>query len=83
MEIMENEKYNVYEINCTQYYNGYALVAAENVNEANNFIEQFKKGDSDNYCNSTGYSYVDETDVLEDVYSERKGIIKYGIYYSG
>lgn len=83
MGIMENEKYNVYEINCTRLYNGYALVAAEDANEANNFIEQFKKEDSDNYCDSNGYCYVGKGDVIEDLYSERKGIIKYGIYYSG
>lgn len=80
---MENEKYNVYEISSTGCYYGISLVAAKNVDEANDFIEEFKKEDASNMLDSKGYSYVDETDILEDVYSERKGIIMRRIRYFG
>lgn len=80
---MEDEKYNVYKIDSTLCYYGISLVAAKDADEANDFIQEFKREDFSNTLDSKGYSYVDETDVLEDVYSERKGIIMYGIRYFG
>lgn len=77
-------KYNVYEIwpeiHC---YHGRALVAAENADEANKIIEEFKKSDRDNLMDSRGYSTVDEDDRVQDLFSCRKGIITYGIRYGG
>ena len=78
------EKYNVYEISpCSFYYRGMSLVAAETVEEANEFIDCFISVDSDNGCNSFGYSHVDELDIIDHLYSDEKGIILYGISYNG
>lgn len=77
------EKFNVYEISPNPCYCGFALVAAKNAQEANGYIESFKDEDSNNECDSWGYSSVSETDQIEDVFSERKGILTYGICYGG
>lgn len=36
-----------------------------------------------NWNDSWGYCEVDESDAIEGVLSERKGIVLYGIYYYG
>lgn len=77
--------YNIYEIypsrNC---YSGTALVAAESIEQANEFILNFKRGDSNNNTNSWGYSYIDDDELpVEHLFSDEPGIIKYGIYYDG
>ena len=46
-------------------------------------VGEFKDFDKDNKLDSWGYELVDEDDVIESVYSEEKGIMLYGIYYSG
>ena len=76
-------KYKVYVIDSEAYYAGKSFVAAESADEANKFIDEFVKEDSHNNSDSWGYSHVDEYDALEDIYSERKGIIYRGIYYTG
>ena len=77
-------KYNVYEINPRSfYYRGFSLVAAETVEEANEFIDCFISVDLNNDCNSFGYGHVDELDIIDHLYSDEKGIILSGIYYCG
>lgn len=76
-------KCNVYEVSSGCHYSGFALIAAENAKEANKFIQEFKDEDKDNYYNSYGYEFVEEYDVIEDVFAERKGFITHGIRYSG
>ena len=73
--------YKVYEVLPECNYSGTALVAAENIEEANQFILAFKQSDKDNRLDSWGYGYVD--DVKEHLFSDIKGIVDYGIYYSG
>ena len=76
--------YKVYVIDSKMYYNGYALVAAENAEMATKEIEIFKRADEDNSRDSRGYySSVDEDDALEGVFSENSGIIFHGIIYTG
>ena len=77
--------YKVYEI-FPEYgcYSGIALVAAESVEEANEYIREFKSRDKDNKCDSWGYSYLSkDDDGHEHLFSDVKGIIDYGICYSG
>lgn len=76
-------KYKVYKVEPELCYSGISLVAAENEEVANKEIENFKDRDSNNKLNSWGYSHVSESDVIDDLYSDRKGIMLYGIYYSG
>lgn len=75
--------YKVYKIEPRRYYHGMSLVAAESVEEANEFIDSFIKKDVHNYGDSWGYCYVSECDIIEDVFSENKGIVFCGIYYYG
>lgn len=75
------EKYNVYVIDSDCFYHGKSLVAAENAEEANKIIKNFKDQDKDNTFDSWGYCFIDEDDIISDVYSERKGIVMYGISY--
>lgn len=78
------ERFKVYHIYPnSSYYEGFALVAAENVEKANQFISSFKERDKDNCFDSWGYSSVDEFDAIEGVYSENDGILKYEIFYRG
>ncbi len=78
------KKYKVYEIvPCSFYYRGMSLVAAETVEKANEFIDDFISVDSDNSCNSFGYSHIDELDIINHLYSDEEGIILYGIDYCG
>ena len=75
--------YKVYEVAPQMYYNGMSLVAATCAEEANLFITEFKIDDTNNWNDSWGYCEVDESDAIEDIFSERKGIVLYGIYYYG
>lgn len=83
MEVDNSMKYKVYVIDSDAYYHGKAIVAAESAEEANKFIDDFVHNDPHNQSDSWGYSHVDEDDAVEDVYAERKGILYYGIHYSG
>lgn len=83
---MEN-KYNVYKIDTggryAGCYSGISLVAAENADEANKIISKEIKEDVNNANDMWGYGMVDEYDIVENVYSDVKGIVLYGIYYKG
>ena len=77
-------KNKVYEVSPNYYYSGYALVGAENAKEAKQYILDFKERDKDNKFDSWGYDEcIDECDLLENVYTEEKGILIYKIYYTG
>lgn len=76
-------KYKVFIIDSEAYYSGKSIVAAESAEEANKFIDEFISNDPHNNSDSWGYSHVDEGDVLSDIYSEAKGIVYYGIHYTG
>ena len=75
--------YKVYKVEPQIYYHGMSLIAADSVVEANSIIADFKRNDTNNWNDSCGYCEVDESDVIEGVLSERKGIVLYGIYYYG
>lgn len=74
--------HNVYRIDSGLYYTGISLVAADNVDEANQIIKSFKDEDKSNLLDSYGYEYVSEDNMMDGIFSERKGIILSGIYYS-
>ena len=80
-------KYNVYRIETggiyASCYTGMSLVAAENVDEANKIITKEIKEDVRNDLNMWGYGMVNEFSVIENVYSDVKGIVLYGIHYRG
>ena len=77
-------KYKVYEISPKlSCYHGMSLVAAESAEEANHIIKDFVKSDPKNFYDSWGYSQVSESNLIEGVYSENKGIVHMGIYYYG
>lgn len=75
--------YKVYEVQSRKYYYGLSLVAAVNAVEANSIIADFKRDDTNNWNDSRGYCEVDESDAIEGLLSERKGIVFYGIRYCG
>ena len=75
--------YKVYKIEPRRYYHGMALVAAESVEEANEFINSFIKKDVRNYGDSWRYCHVSEYDIIEDIFSKNKGIVFCEIYYYG
>ena len=75
--------YKVYKVEPRMYYHGMSLVAAANAVEANSIIADFKRDDTNNWNDSWGYCEVDESDAIEGLLSERKGIVLYGIYYYG
>lgn len=77
------QRYNIYKVSPGACYFGFALVAAENAEKANEEIDCFKKVDSDNGCDSWGHSYVDESDVIENAYATEKGYIYNNIMYGG
>lgn len=78
------KRYNVYEIIPNSlYYGGMSLVAAESTEEANDFIDEFIKSDTQNYNDSLGYNHIDEYNIMDHLYSDEKGIIYYGIYCCG
>ena len=81
---MEYDNYKVYKIEPNQgCYSGVSLVAAKNADEANIYIKNFKDRDKNNYADSYGYSYVNETDVIEGLYSVLPDLVWLGIYYRG
>ena len=75
--------HKVYRIYPHGPYNGYSLIAADSVEEANKGIEEFRNSDPHNDFDSYGYSDVSEGDLEEDLFSTRLGIILQGIYYTG
>ena len=75
--------YKVYKVEPQTHYHGMSLVAAESAVEANSIIADFKKDDTNNWNDSWGYCEVDESDAIEGVLSENKGIVLHGIYYYG
>ena len=75
--------YKVYKVEPQVHYHGMSLVSAVNAEEANSIIADFKRDDTNNWNDSWGYGEVDESDVIEGLLSERKGIVLYGIYYYG
>ena len=75
--------HNVYKINSKCYYSGISFVAADNADEANAFIDSFKKSDPENIFDSRGYENVTEDNVVDNLYSDIKGIIYKDIYYCG
>ena len=75
--------YKVYKIEPQMYYHGMPLIAADSAVEANSIIADFKRDDTNNWNDSWGYCEVGESDVIEGLLSERKGIVLYGIYYCG
>lgn len=76
--------YKVYEINtCYGCYDGVSFVAADNAEEANLFIENYRHIDTNNYGDSWGYDNVEEDNVIDGLFSEEKGIVYYGIHYRG
>lgn len=81
---MTETKYKVYEIYPNNNYQGYSLVAADNVDEVKQFIIDFQKEDKNNNYDSWGYdTLIDEEDVINHLFSDKKGIIFYGIHYCG
>lgn len=77
--------FNVYKIEPKSYngYRGLSLVAANTIEDANKYIEDLKKNDVGNNMDSGGYCSVNKNDFLDGVYSEKAGIIHYGIEYYG
>ena len=75
--------YKVYKVLPQMYYHGMALVAADSAEEANLFISDFKRYDTNNWNDSWGYCGVDEYDAIEGLLSENKGIVLHGIHYCG
>lgn len=80
-EVESYKVYRVYPRDCA--YAGYSLVAAKNVEEANKVIQDFRDSDKENDCDSYAYSDVSESDLEEDLFSTREGIILQGFYYIG
>lgn len=70
--------YKVYEISAECCYDGTSLVAAKNAEEANKFIKSFKESDPHNDCDSFGYCFVDEYDIIPHIFSDMEGIRYYG-----
>ena len=77
------KKYNVYQVPSGIYYRGLSLIAAEDAIQANKFIKEFKESDPKNISSSWGYDYISENYKLDDIYSDKTGILYKGIYYSG
>ena len=77
------ERYKVYEIDSKCSYICTSLVAAKTAEEANEYIKSYREVDKDNKGDSWGYSDVSEDDIIENLWSEEPGIIKYDIRYYG
>lgn len=75
--------FKVYKVYSEPHYAGCALVAANSAKEANEFIKSFKDSDENNCCDSYGYCYVDEDDLIEHLSSDIEGLIEQSIYYVG
>ena len=76
-------KIKVYHMDPYMLYGGFALIAAETADEANEMILDYKKHDPHNQSNSFGFCYVDELDRIYELTSSEKGIIYNRVYYSG
>ena len=79
----KEKRNNIYISRCEACYTGYSIVAAKTADEANEYIKQFKERDKGNLGDSKGYSFVDEDDIVREVYTERSGIVLHGIHYNG
>ena len=64
-------------------YTGFSIVAAESAEDANKIIQDFRDSDKHNYRDSYAYSDVYESDLIEELSSNCKGIIHEGFYYRG
>lgn len=73
----------LYKVDPAVFYSGFALVGADSSGEANSYINKFKSEDVSNYYSSKGYSLVTEDDAIEDCNPSYRGIIHFGIFYSG
>ena len=51
--------YKVYKVEPQMFYHGMSLVAADNAEEANSIIADFKRDDTNNWNDSWGYCEVD------------------------
>lgn len=80
-DVIHEHRYSVYKCLSDVGYYGYALVAADSAKEANAIIKFFQKTDYNNKCDSRGYTLVDESDLIEGIFSSRRGIIEYGICF--
>ena len=81
-ELRPNFKLKVYKVYSKSCYSGTSYVYAENAEEANRMIRNFRLEDAKNVSNSFGYSGVSEDDWTEEYTDEEKQIIP-GIYYHG
>ena len=72
--------YNVYKIDTTYGYHGFALVGAETAEEANRLIRDFQVDDTDDWFNTTGYLEVKEYNKIDGIFSRTKGFIATEIY---
>lgn len=77
------EHYKVYEVQSNGPYSGEALIGAKNIDDANEIIKDWKEIDKDNACDSWGWSYVDEDNLVDGLISVKHGIIVNHIRYSG
>lgn len=80
-ELTRPKLYPVYLCNSRANYAGYALVAATSVEEANKYIQEFKKSDPCNNFDSFGYEDIDASDCMENLLAKKCGILYYGIRY--
>ena len=71
--------YKVYKILPEMLYQGFSLVAATDINEANKYIENFKRNDKYQFGCSNGFKFICEFDTIEHLYSDVPGIIHNGI----
>lgn len=76
-------KLKVYRVYGCSGYRGFALIAANSSTEANEIILDFKRKDDGNKMDSWGYEYVDEEDIVEGIWGDKKGFIIQNIYYVG
>ena len=77
-------QFPVYKIEPNQNcYCGTALIVAESVDQANNFIDDFIRSDRYNKYDSWGYGYVIEDNRIDCLFSTVTGILDYGIWYKG
>lgn len=74
--------FKVYKVNSKMHYNGYSLVGARSVEEANEYINDLKTFDNHSACNSFGYEFVTEKDELNCIYATSAGIILHGIEFN-
>lgn len=75
--------YKVYHMSPASHYYGFALVAANSAEDANEHIAERKAEDPDNRWDSFGYCYVAECDQIEYLTSSIEGFVFDTIRYSG